>query len=104
MSSCNCPLPPGGHVSCEEGQMALCIVRDGKAKGKCITLPKRTNRLAYENWALSKITGRVRLPIQRLSLRDKAILESQSYETGRRQVSFHLPPFADSEMGPMAMS
>lgn len=40
MNTCDCTDPPGGTASCEDDQLAVCVVEDGEAHTFCITLPR----------------------------------------------------------------
>ncbi|NUO74755.1 MAG: hypothetical protein HOQ32_01955 [Lysobacter sp.] len=37
--TCNCPEPPGGSVTCDEGQVAYCKVVAGRPTTGCLTPP-----------------------------------------------------------------
>lgn len=40
---CSCKNPPGGGVSCEENQFAICRVNNGVCQGECVDLPDRAD-------------------------------------------------------------
>lgn len=55
-NSCDCPDPPGGRITCEDHQVAICRVTHGKVYGECKTPPssaKTTREL--EAWILSEL-------------------------------------------------
>jgi hypothetical protein len=99
---CNCPSPPGGSVSCEPHQLAICRVRNGKAERECFDPPDGMDNLSnlgpvqarrYHNWALQRITGQQRYPMNPISPSDEAILRQGVYHdviTGD-EVWFRLP-------------
>jgi len=97
MNTCNCPNPPGGDVTCETSQLAMCSVSGGQVHGSCHTpqpeLGNLANRqLAIMNWALSIVTGLPRSPQQVLSAADDRVIQQGRYE--RRDgtiISFQLP-------------
>jgi tetratricopeptide (TPR) repeat protein len=58
-SQCNCAEPPGGVVTCEKGQIPVCIVKDGKVKGLCKSPPPDDKTVAGLNaWILTIILGK----------------------------------------------
>jgi Flp pilus assembly protein TadD len=55
-NQCDCALPPGGSVTCEIGQVPICIVRDGKVISMCKSPPESKETVAQQNaWLLSII-------------------------------------------------
>jgi len=36
-NSCDCLDPPGGRITCESDQIAICRAKDGKVYGECIS-------------------------------------------------------------------
>jgi Tfp pilus assembly protein PilF len=58
-SSCECAAPPGGSVTCEKGQVPICIVKDGKVISICKSPPDSRKTVAQLNaWVLSSILGK----------------------------------------------
>jgi len=53
---CNCPKPPGGTVTCEPYQMAICIVLDGEARHECQDPPLAVSHAELVDWALQQVT------------------------------------------------
>jgi hypothetical protein len=99
---CDCPSPPGGTVSCEPDQLAICRVLNGVAQRECFDPPSGLGNLSdltpskarrYHNWALQRITGQHRSPSQPITPDDERILRDGSYHndlTGE-EISFSLP-------------
>ncbi len=103
-NTCNCHNPPGGQVTCESHQMAICIVRNGVAQYKCLdppgtspfhrfvrslTLRGPVTSAELLNWALGKILGSHRGAVAKAQFH---ILLDDKYE--RRDgtvVTFSLP-------------
>jgi hypothetical protein len=62
---CNCPKPPGGHVTCSDNQLAVCGYRKGQIVSGCYDPPEHAalikdeerRTLVVANWAVSMITG-----------------------------------------------
>jgi len=93
---CNCPTPPGGDVTCEPHQLAICRVIPGpppKSRARCVTPPKNANPQELQNWALGKITRIRRSRNQVVTRREVAILGAGRYEDPRQRfvVTFNLP-------------
>jgi hypothetical protein len=104
---CDCAQPPGGRVSCEPHQMALCIVQDGRAEYQCLNPPGSTpmarllgalvGRSLVEprkliEWALVCVTGMEYRLAGVDPLRDVHILVQRSYlRPGGALVTFALP-------------
>lgn len=88
---CNCPDPPGGQVICESHQLAICIVKNGKATQQCLDPIKTDNPLELVNWTLSKITGTKRSPENSISTKDINILLNQKYVHSGATTIFRLP-------------
>jgi hypothetical protein len=58
-ANCECPSPPGGIVKCENNQVAICEIRDGKVNAQCKTPPKgKTRGSALRAWLLSEFLKR----------------------------------------------
>jgi hypothetical protein len=114
MKLCPCPSPPGGQVTCEDDQVAICRIIGGVPHGECITPPRSTgigvlgrpiiDRETLRRWALEKITGRLKIDV---TVQDIRMLESGSYVdpvTGE-EVTFRLPAsFFDDRPEPWARS
>ena len=55
-NSCDCSDPPGGRITCEDYQVAICRVKKGKVFGECKTPPKSaTNATELRAWILSEL-------------------------------------------------
>jgi hypothetical protein len=96
--TCQCPKPPGGQVTCDDGQMAVCSVdSNGAVDAACYTPPSQVSRLELENWALAIVTGEIRGPVRPLSTGEYAIMKSETYHRPNGAlVRFHLPDFMSS--------
>lgn len=96
MNRCKCPEPPGGTVVCEEGQLAICVVRYGKAEGSCHNLPTKQSLpggidefIGQANFTLNLVTGRDRNLGQQLTDLDMMILKEGYYKrSDGAEVSF----------------
>lgn len=92
-STCQCPSPPGGQVSCEAYQLAVCSIRNGVTHAACYTPTSAVNsQLNLNNWTLEIVTGSPRSLEKSLTAHEKGILERATYE--RRDgtlVHFHMP-------------
>lgn len=70
---CECASPPGGRVTCPDGNLAICVVKNGKAETKCMPIPKDiladTARLQF--WVFKKVTGMDALTPEKIAEDDK---------------------------------
>jgi hypothetical protein len=93
-NSCDCPKPPGGRTVCAAHQLAICRVREGITDAECIDPPFGPSKhVRFANWALSEITGYLRLEYEILTQENYNVLQGGFYVdeiTGER-VSFSLP-------------
>jgi len=53
---CNCHNPPGGTVTCEPHQTAMCFVLDGEARRECYDTPPSGTHAELVDWAVAQIT------------------------------------------------
>jgi hypothetical protein len=53
-----CADPPGGAITCESGQVAICTVKAGKVDGRCITPPANQSEVELKAFVLSNLTGK----------------------------------------------
>jgi len=53
-----CADPPGGAITCETGQVAICTVKAGKVDGRCITPPANKSGVELKAFLLSDLTGK----------------------------------------------
>lgn len=88
---CNCPDPPGGQVACEPNQMAVCIVKNGRARTQCLDPIDSDRSSAIVNWSLTEITGIARSQDETITEDDIKILFSQMYFEYETMVTFILP-------------
>ena len=86
-NTCNCPVPPGGVVVCEENQLAICRVVGGRMASECHDRPTPSGNLEFSNWVLSKVTDTWRDPRQLLSPVDLDILANGRYDDPSTQTS-----------------
>ena len=106
MSSCKCPTPPGGLVSCREDQLAVCGYIDGELRSGCydklpaIRMITNTSlrRLAIENWVLEFITGQQRQLSTPVSGEERLPLLSGSYINPRTNTDVRLALPKDIEL------
>ena len=71
-NSCDCQIPRGGRIQCEDPQLAVCRVQDGKVYGECKTSPKAdVEGIGFEAWILSEI---LQTPIRPEEIEQKADL------------------------------
>ena len=62
---CGCPNPPGGTITCNDDQLAVCGYRNGQIVSGCFERPQYLRAiaddfargLAVTNWVISTITG-----------------------------------------------
>jgi hypothetical protein len=100
MKQCPCPMPPGGQVSCDDHQVAICRVVGGVPHGECLTPPQQhKTRFSMTGdpdplyrWALERITGR---PHGKVSYKDVDTLRSGGYvdPLSGEEVTFKLPDY-----------
>lgn len=87
---------------CAAGQLAICRVKDGIVRSKCVDPPSRygglaqlttAERTALLNWALSEITGQQRRATQALDYESLLILGTGFYRNSQtgEEVTFRLP-------------
>lgn len=65
---CQCPKPPGGSITCNQDQLAVCGYQDGQIVSGCYDRPEHAlfiqdeneKHLVLTNWVLSRITGAYR--------------------------------------------
>jgi len=87
---CNCPTPPGGTVTCEDGQLAICVVRNGVIEARCVNPPTYASEIEMSNWILSTVTGDYRHPQSPIEPEMQRILVAGRYESDDVQVTFRL--------------
>ena len=88
--TCPCSDPPGGEITCNVDQLAICGVVDGEIVVGCFDRPVRIMVLrnkeqrdnAVANWVLSRVTGVERSFDQELAPDDLWILRQGEYESG----------------------
>ena len=62
-NSCDCSHPPGGRITCEDKQVAICRVKDGKVYGECKTPPQSARKANdLRAWILSKLVQKTIRP------------------------------------------
>lgn len=94
MKQCPCPAPPGGHVTCDDNQIAICRIIGGVPHSECVTPPSSLFTRQYTDevhrWVLERITGK---KWGSVTSDDIKLLESGRYidkNTGE-EVTFSLP-------------
>lgn len=113
---CKCPKPPGGSITCNSDQLAVCGYQDGEIVSGCFDRPEpmqliqdsSERSLALANWALSRIMGIERFDYDPIEPELFAMLRSGQYrnESTGAIVKFSLPRDLDlksaAKMRPMA--
>ena len=95
-----CSDPPGGSVTCESGQVAICAVKNGKVDGRCKTPPANMKTADLKAFVLSDLTG------ERVSASDvkdskyQSILSQGRLETNGKVVTFKIPKELLKPKGP----
>jgi len=64
-NTCNCPTPPGGSITCNPDQLAVCGLVNGQIVSGCFDRPGHASLIADEeerkvvltNWVLSVVSG-----------------------------------------------
>jgi len=88
---CNCPHPPGGSIECEEDQLGICGVVDGRAKRACVKVANLSG-LDLVNWAINEITQSIRSSRSAIKTVDIEMLNNGSYSNSAGEiVTFSLP-------------
>lgn len=96
-STCKCPSPPGGTVTCEPDQLAICRIENGQIEAVCVDPPSSVqyilNFTNYLNWALIQITGAQRSPSTTVDPDEMALLRKGFQEDywGNVIVTFRFP-------------
>jgi len=89
---CNCHEPPGGQVTCEPHQMAVCMVLNGVVTRGCKDPPSSGDAKLLANWALAQVIGTERQPDYFVGRGEVETLESGRFERGDGAiVTFALP-------------
>ena len=104
-NTCQCPSPPGGQVTCEAYQLAVCSVRNGVTHAACYTPASAVNSpLKLNNWALEIVMGSPRSLEQSLTADETIILASATFQRSDGSfVHFRMPVLgfsSPSESGP----
>jgi hypothetical protein len=94
---CECATPPGGRVTCPDGNLAICVVKGGKAETKCIPIPEdiqkdETGR-KMSFFVFKKVTGlnvteREIADDDKLSNLMKMVLKEMKYTKGDVVITF----------------
>lgn len=88
----DCDNPPGGRITCESTQAAVCKVKDGKVDGYCITPPKAETEAEVEAKLLTFILEEEVKPLQgQLQQRYRLMIKEGRAETNGAVVTFALP-------------
>ena len=98
--TCDCPMPPGGSITCSDDQLAMCGYQDGRIVSGCFdpppaipAMPTRGQRVtALNNWVLEQLTGEDRRFDQEITPPENAILLSGEYVDRRgNKLTFVIP-------------
>ena len=88
----DCDNPPGGRITCESSQAAVCKVKDGKVDGYCITPPKASTETEVEAKLLTFILGEEVKPLQlQVEQKYRDIIKKGRAEVNGTVVTFNLP-------------
>jgi hypothetical protein len=98
MTTCTCPNPPGGSMTCPDGYSAICRVENGQSHGECVPPDPDDTEISMRLRVLEAVTRipRPRRPdgtwVQALTDEDRRILETGLYMSpdGRTLVTFTL--------------
>lgn len=100
-NTCKCPKPPGGTITCNQDQLAVCGYQNGEIVSGCYDKPEQalsiTNsaerNLVLANWVISTITGLYRSDYDPIEPELLAILRRGLYknESTGETVNFSLP-------------
>lgn len=94
MNTCNCDSPPGGSVTCPDGQIPICRVREGAAHGYCLSPPQGLDGLALTSWFFTHLLGTEVTEGEVMTRRDlQAAMEDGRFsneETGE-VITFQIP-------------
>lgn len=97
----DCDVPPGGRITCEDHQAAICKVVQGKVDGYCKTPPKGLVGRALSAWVLSLATREDVSPEETTAPRYATILKERRWRSGELVVRFSMPkkehPLAERE-------
>jgi hypothetical protein len=105
---CNCPKPPGGSITCNDDQLAVCGYQNGAIVSGCFPRPahitavyeESERQLLLSNWILSTVTGTPRPDDAPLTPDLIALLQSGTYtnEQTRDTLHFVLPRDLDFQL------
>ena len=102
---CPCANPPGGTITCNDNQLAICGTRDGQIVAGCFDPPATISDavtpldriIVTANWTLSLVTGKVRDDHQELSAEDRAIFNAGVYKNEKgEEIRFTVPGHGSS--------
>jgi hypothetical protein len=91
-SSCKCADPPGGTVTCPDGYIPICEVKNGKAYGSC--LPKPSNVTSRPQLVRVIVTAVLDVDERHDYDRGKVVVNEDNtglWSLGTHVVSFRLP-------------
>ena|ERR1700730_7404443 len=57
-NTCYCENPPGGSITCPEGQIPICRVRGGEAHSYCLAAREDLSGLELTAWFVSHLVGK----------------------------------------------
>ncbi len=94
-NSTSCPYPPGGGVTCEDYQIAYCIIEKSEVNGGCYSsgdedTPDEIKAEKFLAWIASEVTKDYSAEIYRQM---KKIIKEQRYKSsdGEFEMHFSLP-------------
>lgn len=93
-NTCYCESPPGGSITCPEGQIPICRVRGGEAHSYCLPAREDLSGLELTAWFLSHLVGQEVTTGEVMARKDLAAAVSEgrfeNKETGEI-VTFTIP-------------
>ena len=91
----DCADPPGGRITCEDTQAAVCNVTDGKVDGYCRTPPSGSSMSEVQAKILSIILDK-ELSAESVQRPEyQRILKAGRAEVGATIITFKLPDLSD---------
>lgn len=89
---CYCDNPPGGSITCEPHQLAICGVIRGQVRRECADPPQGAPPVSLVNWTLNKLSEETRHLDQPITEGDIRLLrQGHGLFKGETDVQFILP-------------
>jgi hypothetical protein len=94
----DCVVPPGGRVTCEASQVAICKITQKTVDGSCKTPPRGLVGNDMTAWVLTEVTGKPVAPKEAYSERNAIILKTGQVKTADSVATFSLPKAITKEL------